>query len=118
MYAVPLVARGRGVAVLYADYGSSGVKMDTNALEILVRVAGLTVEKLANDKVARAEGDAYAPADAEIPEEQHSPEAVTEQSYQSFDTSYSQPEIESSPVIAEGSVNYEAPVFGGFERSH
>jgi hypothetical protein len=44
MYAIPLVARGRGVAVLYADYGSEGFALNPEALETLVRVAGLTVE--------------------------------------------------------------------------
>jgi hypothetical protein len=47
MFAVPLVARGRGVAVLYADYGASGEEANIGALETLVRVAGLTVEILA-----------------------------------------------------------------------
>ena len=47
MYAIPLVARGRGVAVLYADYGQEGTRVDIEALETLVRVAGLTVEVLA-----------------------------------------------------------------------
>jgi len=47
MYAIPLIARGRGVAVLYADYGSQGEKVNVEALETLVRVAGLTVEVLA-----------------------------------------------------------------------
>lgn len=47
MYAIPLTARGRGVAVLYADYGSEGVNLNVEALETLVRVAGLTVELLA-----------------------------------------------------------------------
>ncbi len=44
MYAVPLVARGRAVAVLYADYGKDGTHLSREALETLVRVAGLTVE--------------------------------------------------------------------------
>lgn len=44
MYAIPLIARGRGVAVLYADYGRGGVNVNPDALETLVRVAGLTVE--------------------------------------------------------------------------
>jgi hypothetical protein len=47
MYAIPLIARGRGVAVLYADYGTEGVSVNLEALETLVRVAGLTVELLA-----------------------------------------------------------------------
>lgn len=44
LYAIPLVARGRGVAVLYADYGNDGAALNSEALETLVRVAGLTVE--------------------------------------------------------------------------
>lgn len=46
MHAMPLLARGRGVAVLYADAGSAG-SVNTEALETLVRVAGMTVELLA-----------------------------------------------------------------------
>lgn len=47
MYALPLVARGRGVAVLYADYGREGTNVNIEALETMMRVAGLTVELLA-----------------------------------------------------------------------
>jgi hypothetical protein len=47
MYAVPLVAKGRAVAVLYADYGNDGSQLSREALETLVRVAGLTVELIA-----------------------------------------------------------------------
>jgi len=46
MHAIPLTARGRGVAVLYADAGDHG-SLNVEALETLVRVAGLTVELLA-----------------------------------------------------------------------
>lgn len=62
MYAIPLVARGRGVAVLYADYGNNGDDVNVEALETLVRVAGLTVELLAasqNVKPAKEETSAY-----------------------------------------------------------
>jgi hypothetical protein len=48
MIAIPLTARGRGVAVLYADYGTEGVNLNVEAIETLVRVAGLTVELLAS----------------------------------------------------------------------
>ena len=48
MFAVPLVARGRGVAVLYADGGPNGEPVQVDAIEVLVRVAGLTVELLAS----------------------------------------------------------------------
>jgi hypothetical protein len=50
MVAIPLVARGRGVAVLYADYGNEGENVNIEGLETLVRVAGLTVEVLASAK--------------------------------------------------------------------
>ena len=55
MHAIPLVARGRGVAVLYADYGTSGVNVNVEALETLVRIAGLTVELLASSQTAKIE---------------------------------------------------------------
>lgn len=60
MYAIPLVARGRGVAVLYADYGAEGLSLNPEALETLVRVAGLTVELGA----ATAQAAQPAPAEA------------------------------------------------------
>lgn len=52
MYAIPLTARGRGVAVLYADYGTGGVSLNIEALETIVRVAGLTVELRATSHAA------------------------------------------------------------------
>lgn len=54
MVAIPLIARGRGVAVLYADYGNEGESVNVEALETLVRVAGLTVEVLASSKTVVA----------------------------------------------------------------
>lgn len=48
MYAVPLVARGRGVAVLYTDESDPSSQPNLEALEMLVRVAALTVELLAS----------------------------------------------------------------------
>jgi len=44
MFAIPLVARGKAVAVLYADQGDDGAHVNREGLETLVRVAGLTVE--------------------------------------------------------------------------
>jgi len=55
MYAIPLTARGRGVAVLYADYGNEGIALNVEALETLVRVAGLTVELLAASQAATSQ---------------------------------------------------------------
>ena len=48
MHAVPLVVRGKGVAALYADNGSSDTEVNVEAIEMLVRAAGLTVEVLAS----------------------------------------------------------------------
>jgi hypothetical protein len=53
MYAIPLIARGRGVAVLYADIGENNGSVSIEALETLVRIAGLTVELLASSQGAR-----------------------------------------------------------------
>ena len=48
MYAIPLMARGRGVAVLYADAEGENAEINREALEVLVRVAGMTVEMRAS----------------------------------------------------------------------
>ena len=74
MYAIPLTARGRGVAVLYADYGTEGVRLNAEALETLVRVAGLTVELIA------AAAAQPAPVQPEVSEQQavQETEPVTE----------------------------------------
>jgi hypothetical protein len=50
MYAVPLVVRGRSVAVLYADSGDEGAAVNVAALDTLVQVASLRVELLASLK--------------------------------------------------------------------
>lgn len=62
MHAIPLMARGRGVAVLYADAGNSG-SVNVEALETMVRVAGLTVELLAASQ-APSQSPAVQPAPA------------------------------------------------------
>lgn len=48
MHAVPLVVRGKGVAALYVDNGSGDTEVNVEAIEMLVRAAGLTVEILAS----------------------------------------------------------------------
>ena len=68
MYAVPLIARGRGVAVLYADSGVDREPVSLEAIESLVRVAGLTVELRAASAAAQtgtAEAPSYVPMRAE-----------------------------------------------------
>ena len=75
--AVPLVARDKSVAVLYAD--SAGLDADAvnlEAIEALVRVAGMAVELLAAKRPSAAEAKPsaeHAAADAEPP-----PSAVTQ----------------------------------------
>ncbi|MDQ3180569.1 MAG: hypothetical protein M3Q33_08615, partial [Acidobacteriota bacterium] len=63
MFAIPLVARGRGVAVLYADYGAEGEGVNVEALETLVRFAGLTVEVLASSQSAKQNKETKQTAD-------------------------------------------------------
>lgn len=57
MYAIPLLVRGRAVAVVYADHGTTGGSVDVDALETIVRVAGLTVEILAAGRMDRPHED-------------------------------------------------------------
>lgn len=83
MVAIPLVARGRGVAVLYADGGEANEKVNLEALETLVRVAGLTVE------VAASSTSSTAPADAkqETPAAQNYPDANYQAAEEEIDSS-------------------------------
>ena len=67
MYAIPLVARGRGVAVMYADQGGKGSSVNLEALETLVSIAGLTVELLAASQTAKAEDREMPHSDLEDP---------------------------------------------------
>jgi hypothetical protein len=84
MVAVPLVVRDRGVALLYADsagLGPDSIKLE--ALETLVRVAGMAVELLAVTRGApsaqRSRADAAAPARAEEqPAAESAPQAASE----------------------------------------
>jgi hypothetical protein len=66
MVAVPLVARGRCVAVLYADGGTDGGEVTREVLETLVKVAGLTVE--VNALAPQAKQDVANTADMQPPQ--------------------------------------------------
>lgn len=74
MYALPLIARGRGVAVLYADYGHEGTSVNIEALETMIRVAGLTVELLAASRGAKSQSE-------ETPQTSHSEPQTAAQSF-------------------------------------
>ncbi len=81
MYAIPLIARGRGVAVLYADAGTDGDSVNVEALESLVRVAGLTVEVLASTKGAKPQHEQreeYQAEEVQEVEEQEAENVETE----------------------------------------
>ena len=105
MRSIPLVARGRGVAALYVDGGMSDRPVNIEALEMLVRVAGLTVELLASNQAARpAETESSRPVQAEAVEElqQSEPEAEFE----------SQPEVQEQIQEAEPASNWQEPEAG------
>ncbi|HEX6126526.1 MAG TPA: hypothetical protein VFZ23_14225 [Pyrinomonadaceae bacterium] len=79
MFAVPLVARGRGVAVLYADQDADGDPVNLEAIESLVRVAALTVELRAAAAAAAAPPAAQeAPTYVPMPTAEQPVEAASE----------------------------------------
>jgi hypothetical protein len=104
MIAIPLVARDRAVAVLYADSG--GLEPDAvnlEALETLVRVAGLAVELLAATK---------RPAPAPRAEQPAAPQAEatqTEAPAQEWAAPEPQPAAEAPPAATEEAQVEEAP---------
>lgn len=116
MHAIPLVARGRGVAVLYADSGNDG-ELNVEALETLVRVAGLTVELLAASQAAPAPEPAPvaapepAPSVVPFPTVETVEETVPEVSYIEQPTPLADPEpaYEYAAENVEESYSYEEP---------
>ena len=107
MFAVPLTARGRGVAVLYTDTGD-GAEVNLQAIESLVRVAALTVELRGSASTAVQPAFAEpAPASSPMPVETQTEAAVEEAS------SGWEPVEESVPEVAheaEAEVEYSEPV--------
>ena len=87
MYAVPLVVRGRSVAVLYADSGKGNEEVDIEVLETLVRVASLTIEILAWARGAQTQSESVA--------------EETTAGYSSFETSNKEQSYESQNETAE-----------------
>jgi hypothetical protein len=116
MFAIPLVARGRGVAVLYADYGTEGLALNPEALEALVRVAGLTVELAAAGvqpspapEPARFAAPAPAPHEERVPEiESSRQEEMETQGFQEGQASYDLQPVETAPANAWAE-EYQAP---------
>jgi hypothetical protein len=101
MFAVPLMARGRAVAVLYVDSANEGDSVSVEAIESMVRVAGLTVELRAASASAAQPAPAaeaapaveaaaaYAPTQVEEPAAE---EQVAEQQVESAPEEVAQPE--------------------------
>ena len=116
MFAVPLTARGRGVAVLYTDTGD-GPEVNLQAIESLVRVAALTVELRAAASAAVQPAVAEpAPTYTPMPVEEAQPQtepAVEEMSSGWAPVEDPAPVEESIPEVAyeaEPEVEYTEPV--------
>jgi hypothetical protein len=83
MVAIPLVARGKAAAVLYADSAELDADaINLEALETLMRVAGMAVEltTVARPQAARAETPQAAQVPAPAPQAQ--PEETREEAYE------------------------------------
>ncbi len=107
MFAVPLIVRGRGVAVLYADYGTHGESVNIEALETMMHVAGLTVELLAGSHPVKSERDSRPTGDYyqnEPVEEQNNFEEETSAQHETVVTAAegeSEAQFEAQPVVEE-----------------
>ncbi len=136
MIAIPLVARGRGVAVLYADHGTQGEQVNIEALETLVRVAGLTVEVLASASTSQPvrhvqpqapQPTDYSPAAPEVqpetmveeqPEQTTAQFAQTQESHRSetsdiYEQTYS-PIVRPAESLDEGVAQTPKPAADGY----
>ena len=116
MYAIPLTARGRGVAVLYADYGHEGINLNTDALESLVKVAGMTVELLASTRSARSADAVSADDHAGL----HDLNPTVDYNREEFESAIAsvdhnaKPTFETPSAFAE-SIPFDAPAVSTFE---
>ncbi len=106
MVAIPLVARGRGVAVMYADDHRSD--MNREALETLVRVASITVELLAASQTAPAESTAHEFEQPSAPVE----ETRFEDTVRHTPTFAQEPQVSDSGFAFTSSTTVEESPFG------
>lgn len=110
MYAVPLVARGRGVAVLYADSNGDG-NVDVDALETLVRVASLTVELRASQGAKPQQQASPAPEAVEPVQEEFTEAPVVAAAEEEYsEVSYAPVEVEPEPEMPFVAEEYSVPV--------
>lgn len=113
--AIPLVVRGRAVAVLYADSaGLDSESINLEALETLVAVAGMAVELLS---VARAAAPKRAPAEEAAPVEAPVEAAPVEPAHQPAPEPSYVPtsEYELAPPVAAPEPAFEAAPEPSFE---
>src|SRR5713226_335082 len=101
--AVPLVVRGRVVAVLYADAASTDPNaINLDALELLARVAGMAVDLISGSRTAPethvSESEPESIAQPAVAETEAVPEAVEAEQVYEAEPSY-QPEVE--PQVPE-----------------
>ncbi|HKV34945.1 MAG TPA: hypothetical protein VJP89_11500 [Pyrinomonadaceae bacterium] len=115
--AIPLVVRGRAVAVLYADSaGLDSESINLEALETLVAVAGMAVELLSVARAAapkRAPAEEAAPAPVEAPVEAAAVEPAHEPSPEPSYVPTS--EYELAPPVAAPEPAFEAAPEPAFE---
>ena len=126
--AIPLVVRGRAVAVLYADSaGLDSESINLEALETLVTVSGMAVELLSVSRVApkrvAEEAAAPAPARAEEPRPSYEPAseyaeapATETETYAGADTIESYQPAPSEPASLMEAVPVDEPA-GVFDES-
>lgn len=105
MFAIPLVARGRGVAVLYADRGDKGEEVNVEALETLVRVAGMTVEILAASPGGKSANSRQAQKPAKAAKQEESAEQKNFNAEDGYRISEEQQQFDT----AETPVSYDSP---------
>lgn len=102
MCAIPLVARGRGVAVLYADNGTEGGSVNVEALETLMRVAGLTVEVLASTQAPKAQPSEEKSSYTEVKEQVQEQEVQEQEEAPQATEEYAEVETVTSPATDYG----------------
>ena len=104
--AVPLKARGRAVAVLYADSaGLDSESINLEALETLVTVSGMAVELLSVSRTATAPKKAVEEAPAPVEESQSSYEPASD--YGEAPVAAAEPEPEASFSAVDTIQTYE-----------
>jgi hypothetical protein len=120
MYALPLVARGKAVAVLYTDHGDDATSVNREGLETLLKVASLTVELQAAASPAAASAPAASGApQAVVPAVQPETEAAPSYSFSntvetpheaaaSYTDAFSET-VEQSTPVAESRFDFSAP---------